>query len=194
MQMAAHSNAIGRNPSGLSKASLGARDPVIARRIKLAMLLVLVLLLLVALPRKARAQNGAGANQGSEQSADWATATGQLASKIFAVTGPNPVSLTVENQSSVSTQEASEVAGLISARLRSAGARLSTPGGAAYRVRITISEDVHGFVLTSATTTPSGEPAVEIEKAPRVAAAAEGVNQVFLRKQLLLTANRPILD
>jgi hypothetical protein len=192
--MATHSNALSRNSSGSKKTSLGARDPVTARRIKLAMLLMLVLLLLVALPRKARAQSVAGSNQVSEQSADWATATGQLANNIFAITGPSAVSVAVENRSSLSTQEASEVADLIAARLRSAGARLSTPAGAAYRASITISEDVHGFVLASATTTSSGAPSVQIVQAPRLAAPAEAVSQVSLRKHLLLTANQRILD
>lgn len=165
-----------------------------ARRIKLAMLLMLVLLLLLALPRKARAQSVAGSNPVSEQSADWATATGQLANNLFAITGPNAVSVAVENRSSLSTPEASEVSDLIGARLRSAGARLSTPAGAAYRVSITISEDVHGFVLTSLTTTSSGVPSVGIVQAPRLVAAAEAVSQVSLRKHLVLTANQRISE
>lgn len=174
-------------------ASLGARDPMTARRIKLAMLLFLVLLLLAALPHKARAQAISSMNpEFLNQSADWVPAVEQLVHKIVAVTGTNPISTTIENSSTIGAQELGEVQRLIEGRLRLAGAQPSTTPGAAYTVKITISENIREFVLT-ASIASSSEPAVSIVTAQRSAPEAAG-NLVSLHKTFLLRQDSPILD
>src|SRR5438270_7018023 len=138
--MAARYNSRDEQPSQMKPMSLGLRDPMTARRIKLAMLLILVLLLLAVLPRKAKAQAISSMNaEFLSQSADWAPAADQLVRKILATTGPNPINVAVENSSSISAQELAKVEGLINGRLRLAGAQPSAPAGAAYTVKITIS-------------------------------------------------------
>src|SRR5579884_118444 len=100
--MAARYNSRGESSGQGKSKPLGARDPMTARRIKLAMLLALVLLLIAALPRKAPAQAISSMNpEFLEQSADWPPAAEQLARKIVAITGAVPVSLQIENSSSI---------------------------------------------------------------------------------------------
>lgn len=192
--MAARYNARDEHPNKPKPASLGARDPMTARRLKLAMLLFLLLLLLAALPRRASAQAISSMNpEFLNQSADWVPAVEQLSHKVVAITGTNPISITVENSSSIGTQELGEVQRLIDGRLRVAGAQPSAATGAAYAVKIAISENAREFVLAASITQSSGEPAVAVVTAQRSAPEVAG-NLVSLRKAFLLRQDLPILD
>lgn len=175
-------------------ALLAARDAMRASRIGLAMLLTVAMLVIAALPRQAKAQAISGMNpEMLNQSADWVPAVEQLARKILAIAGPNPVSVTVENVSSVGAQELAEVQRLIDGRLRLSGIQPSTTAGAAYSVKITISENTRGFVLAAATTQSSGEAAFAIVTAARTAPEV-AANLVSLHKTILLRQEGPLLD
>ncbi len=192
--MAARYNSRGESSGQGKSKPLGARDPMTARRIKLAMLLALVLLLIAALPRKAPAQAISSMNpEFLEQSADWPPAAEQLARKIVAITGAVPVSLQIENSSSISAEEFAEVQRLIVGRLRSAGAAPSAPAGAAYSARIVVSQNARAFVLAAVVNQSSGEPAAAIATAAPSAPQA-AANAVTLARTFLLRQDAPILD
>lgn len=127
------------------------------------------------------------------QAANWNQPSAALAKKIAAIAGPGPVQFTLANRSSIRPDEVSQIQALLVRDLRGLGV---TPAGAnrATQVRVTLSEDVRGGlwvaeVQEGTVTRVAMLPVrVEVEKAPR------GRANITLRRTVVMTEPKVVLD
>lgn len=126
--------------------------------------------------------------------ADFAGKSAELAKAIASITGPNPISLSLTNPSSLSKEQVTEIQRAIEAQLRASGARLvSTPTG--NEVRVTLSENLHEYVWV-AEIRQGPETRVEMVSLPRPPSSASPRNgaTVSVRKVMMWSQPTQILD
>src|SRR5581483_8222070 len=104
----------------------------------------------------------------SALAAEWSAPVQQLAQRIAATTGPGAVSLDIVNQSSLSKADVDSVNAELRNRLGSLGLRLVPPEQAAATVRITLSENLQGYVWVAKSQLGNAAPVVAIVSAPRL--------------------------
>jgi len=128
--------------------------------------------------------------------ADWSIAEQQLARKIVAVTGTNPVLLTFENRSSVGRRESEIIQNGVRSVLEALGVRFAKTEQAAAEIKVSLSENVTSYVWVAQIRRGEGEPVVVLASLPRPAGtgAAHDSLPLSLRKIPLWTQADPILD
>jgi len=129
------------------------------------------------------------------QAADWSGPEQQLARKIFAVTGPGSVVLTVENRSTLGRRDSEVIQNGLYNALKALGMRLLKNEQAANTVVISLSENPSSYVWVAEIRPSSGESAVVMVAAPRPenSTTHEAV-PMSLRKLSLWTQDSQILD
>jgi hypothetical protein len=128
--------------------------------------------------------------------ADWNGPEQQLARKIFAVTGPGAVALTVENRSSLGKRDQEIIQNGLRSALEAVGIRFVNAEQAAATVTITLSENSVSYIWVAEIRQGPGAAVVVMLSVPRPAgmiAAHESV-PLSLRKTSLWTQDEPILD
>jgi hypothetical protein len=129
------------------------------------------------------------------QAADWSGPEQQLARKIFAVTGPGPAVVTVENRSTLGRRGSEVIQNGLQSALQALGMRLVKNEQAANTVVISLSENPASYVWVAEIRPSSGENAVVMVAAPRPenSTTHESV-PMSLHKISLWTQNSQILD
>lgn len=132
----------------------------------------------------------------SALAAEWSAPVQQLAQRIAATTGPGAVSLDIVNQSSLSKADVDSVNAELRNRLGSLGLRLVPPEQAAATVRITLSENLQGYVWVAKSQLGNAAPVVAIVSAPRldIGIAVHEPAVFVVRKIQLWTQVDRILD
>jgi hypothetical protein len=126
--------------------------------------------------------------------ADWSQPAGQLAREIAAITGPGAATLTVRNASSLPAGEVQVIRRALETQLRAGGVRVVTANGAA-EVRVTLSEDLQGYVWVAEVQQGSDTRVAMVSAARAQAAGTAARSPVMsLRKTLLWSQDAPILD
>jgi hypothetical protein len=131
----------------------------------------------------------------SAQAADWGGPEQELARKIFAVTGPGPIIVSVENRSTLGRRDSEVIQNGLQHELQALGMRLVKNQQAVNPVVISLSENPASYVWVAQTRTSSGESAVVMVAAPRPGNSTthESV-PMSLRKISLWTQDSQILD
>lgn len=129
------------------------------------------------------------------QAADWTQPATQLARDIVAITGPGAVSVTYRNQSTLPGDQMDAVRRAIENQLRAGGVRLAAAANAAAEVRITFSENLHGYVWV-AEVQQGSDVRVAMVAADRLVSATGPARQasMTLRKTLLWSQPAQVLD
>lgn len=127
---------------------------------------------------------------------DWSVPEQQLARKIVALAGSAPISLTVENRSSLGRRDSEIIQNGLRTALESMGVRLASDDPAAAVVTISLSENLTSYVWVAEVRHGSNEAAIAIISAPRPAGATSGHDSVplSLRKIYLWSQADRILD
>src|SRR5258708_35219981 len=117
-----------------------------------------------------------------------------LAQKIAPVVKPHaPVALSFRNVSSLSAADAALAQAAMERELRALGVAAGEPGpGGNSEIRVTLSENLRGFVWTAEIDT-GDERAIVIEEAPKTPTAG-GTTSMAIEKKLILEQDRQILD
>ncbi|HEV3254049.1 MAG TPA: hypothetical protein VG033_06560 [Candidatus Acidoferrales bacterium] len=154
-----------------------------ARRLSLKLPASLFLFLLVLLPRAMQAQ-------------DFDAGARALEEKIAARAGPRgTVSLEVRNLSSLSVAQAGAVKQTLEAGLREHGATLVAAPPADSEVRVTLAENVQGYVwVAEVRRGPATQVAMVVVARSASEAAASGAAAIVLHKQLVLVQAAQVLD
>jgi len=126
---------------------------------------------------------------------NWTAPATDLSKSISGVTGPGSVTLAIVNSSSLTKSDVSEIQHTIEAQLRAAGVRVGTAVNASSDVRITLSENLQGY-LWVAEIKQGNETQVTMAYVPRTEAAAIPPSgpSVTIRKTLLWSQPGQILD
>lgn len=127
---------------------------------------------------------------------DWSGPARQLADKINAIGGAgSAMAVTINNASSLTPGEISEIRLALESQLRSQGTRIVEPAQADTDVRITLAQNVRGYLWVAEV--PHGREhevaMVEVPRLQRAEAATPG-NLMVLRKTPLWAQDDPILD
>jgi hypothetical protein len=127
--------------------------------------------------------------------AQWSEPAAQLARQIAAITGPGAVSLDIRNISSLPSDQVPVIRRNLQTELGSAGVRVVNPDSAAAEIKLTLSENVQGYVWL-AEVQQGTDRKVAIVTAPRAQPAAPATNgpSLTIRKTPLWTQEGPILD
>lgn len=154
-----------------------------ARRRSLKLPSSLFLFLLTLLPRAMPAQ-------------DFDAGARALAEKIAARAGPRgTVSLEVRNLSSLSVAQTAAMKATLEAGLREHGATLVAAPPADSEVRVTLAENVQGYVwVAEVRRGPATQVAMIVVGRAASEAAGSGASAIVLHKQLVLVQAAPVLD
>lgn len=169
-------------PNVISNSASGApRHALQACSAMQALVLVLVLIGTLATPAAAL---------------DWSAPEQQLARKIVAVTGSGPITLQVENRSSIGRRDSEVIENGLRSTLETVGLHIGDTEHAAVTVTITLSENLTSYVWVAQIAKPGVDTAVAIVSIPRPAGATTALDSVplSLRKTLLWSQVNPILD
>ena len=125
----------------------------------------------------------------------WDSSAEQLAKEIAAISGPGTASLTVRNSSSIPNDDVPQIRKALELQLRDAGLKLRDEENAATSVRVTLSENVRGY-LWVAEVQQGSEIRVAMVEVERATGAAQSANtqSVSLRKTLLWSQSSLMLD
>jgi len=120
---------------------------------------------------------------------------GNLARLIAGVTGPGVITFTVTNASSLPKSDETQVRQTLESQLRSAGVRLGSTADAHSDVRVTLSENLQGY-LWVAEIKQGNETQVQMISVPRTTTAQvyKAQPNVTLHSVLLWSQPTPILD
>lgn len=127
---------------------------------------------------------------------EWDVPASTLAREIAGISGPGTISLQVRNSSSLPTEAISAIRRRVEEQLRSTGVRVVDQVTAASDVTLTLSENVHGYLLV-AEVKQGTDVRVVMQSFPRTqtASTATASNKtVTLRTTLLLSQSQKILD
>lgn len=127
---------------------------------------------------------------------DWSTPARQLADKINSAAGAgSAMALTINNASSLTPRDIADIRLALESQLRSQGTRVVDPPQADMEVRVTLAENIRGYLWVAEVPHGHGSEAgmVEIPRAPRSSATGSG-NALVLRKTFLWSQDDPILD
>ena len=127
--------------------------------------------------------------------ADWNTLEHNLAHKILAVTGPNSVTVSFENRSSLGKRDSDIIENGLRSAMQAAGLQLVASGDASASIAITLSENPTSYVWVAQIRPNTGDPAVAMVSMsrPEGSASRETV-PLSLRKIPLYSQDQPILD
>ena len=125
---------------------------------------------------------------------DWGVPAGDLARQIAALTGPEVVSLSVRNNSSIAAEEVPAIRRHLLDELGKLGVTVKTGGDAATSVRVTLSQSAtRGLWVAEVQQGPEVRVAmVSVANAAPVVAQQGALMQ--LRKTLLFSQTEPVLD
>jgi hypothetical protein len=129
-------------------------------------------------------------------SQDLASLEDKFAEKIISVTGPGPLSLEVENHSSLNQAEVEAVQRGLVAGLANFGGRVVNGDPAAAAVRVSLSEDLRNYVWIAEIRPGASDSSVAIISTPRLkmnVSPLEG-GSLAIRKTLLWSSQDQILD
>jgi hypothetical protein len=120
----------------------------------------------------------------------------ELAQKIVAVTGPTSVTIEVVSRSSLSQAEVERVRDALRSALLAAGVKVVSPDAAATRVRLSLSENLQGYLWVAQVQHEQDEPVVIMLT---VAGRGSPPNltpalRVSIRNTLLWSQKDPVLD
>ena len=120
---------------------------------------------------------------------------GNLARLIAGVTGPGVITFTVTNSSSLPKSDETQVRQSLESQLRSAGVRIGSAADAHSDVRVTLSENLQGY-LWVAEIKQGNDTQVQMVSLPRTTATQISKTQpnVTLHSVLLWSQPTPILD
>jgi len=124
----------------------------------------------------------------------WDSPAADFANRIAAITGPGSISLSVRNASALDANQVRVVQSAVTSQLRRNGLKISDSGTATSDVRITLSQNAHGWLwIAEIQQGPEKKVAMlEVPATFRADTASRG--SMSLHKQLLLTSETPILD
>lgn len=127
--------------------------------------------------------------------ADWNKPATELAKSIAAASGPGTITLAVRNSSSLPKDQVTEIQSSLETQLRASGVRVSGAANANSEVRVTLSENLQGFVWV-AEVKQGNETQVEMVTVPRTQAPVilKTRPSITLHKALLFAQAAPILD
>ncbi len=120
----------------------------------------------------------------------------ELAQKIYAATGPHTsIALEVRNLSPLGTAEFARVRGALEGELRSRGARLAAAPPADAEVRVTLAENVQGYLWVAEIHRGDAQQVVMVV-APGAMPGAPSISSpaLTLHKELVWQQPQPILD
>ncbi len=124
----------------------------------------------------------------------WDEAAGELAREIAGVTGPVTIALSLRNSSSLAADEVPGIRRGIENSLRAAGVRTTSASAAASEVSVTLSENLEGLLWIASIRQGPDTRVVMRSVARRRAAAARPASSLSLRRTLLWSQARSILD
>src|SRR5256885_7258546 len=129
--------------------------------------------------------------------ADLSGSADELARRIVAISGPGAEAITFNNASSLSAAEADKFQRALIERLRTAGVNVAERSAAAIEVKITLSENMQGYVFVAQVQQGRGDAKVAMVSAARLAESSSltrSAATVSLRKTMVLAQNAPMLD
>lgn len=120
--------------------------------------------------------------------------TTEFANRIFAVAGAGPVSLTFRNASTMDADQVRVIRSGIETQLRSVGVRFVEPSQQSAVVRVTLSQNIRGWVWIAEITQRDVQKIVMLSVPVAVQSDISRTGPMTLQKQLLFTSDEPILD
>jgi hypothetical protein len=118
----------------------------------------------------------------------------EFASRILAITGPGSISFNIRNSSPMDADQLRVVQSAIETEVRRQGLNIVAAGNATSDVRVTISQNSHGW-LWIAEIQQGPEKKVAMLEVPAITrSSTSGHGSMTLRKQLLFSSDKPILD
>jgi len=125
----------------------------------------------------------------------WELPAEEMARKIVGVCGPGTAALDIQNASSLPSAEIPALRRTLDAQLRNAGIQLRTQHDAANAIRLTVRENVRGWLWVAEITQGTDTRVVMLEvAAERTSTAATRASVVTLHSTLLVTDAEPLLD
>jgi len=125
----------------------------------------------------------------------WDKPAEEIARKIAAVCGPGTATLETQNASSLPASEVPALRRALDAQLRSTGIQVRAQHDAANAIRITVRENVRGWLWIAEITQGTDTRVVMLEvPAERTPSAAPQNSLVTLRSTLLISSAGPLLD
>ena len=127
---------------------------------------------------------------------DWNPAARELARKIVSATGPGNIALSLTNLSSLSPKEVQEIDRDLRLQCASSGVHTAGAEQGVATVEVTLSENASGYLWVAVLRRGQTEPAVLMVPVARPdrGAALQDLPPISLRKTLLWTEDRPVLD
>jgi hypothetical protein len=118
----------------------------------------------------------------------------EFANRIFAVTGAGPVSLTFRNVSTMDADQVRVIRSGIETQLRSVGVRLVDAQQQSTAVRVTLSQNVRGWVWIAEITQRDSLKIAMLSVPVALQSDIARTGPMMLHKQLLFSSEEPILD
>jgi hypothetical protein len=127
--------------------------------------------------------------------ADWGGKSAELAKAIAAASGPGTITLSVVNASSLPKDQVAEIQHALEMQLRVAGVRIGALANANSDVRVTLSENLQGYVWV-AEIKQGNDTHIEMVTVPRAQSVvvAKNAPSVVIRKALVWSQTSQILD
>ena len=125
----------------------------------------------------------------------WDSPAEGMAHKIAAVCGPGTATLDVQNASSLPSSELPSIRRALDAQLRAAGIQFRAQHDAANAIRVTVRENVRGWLWVAEVTQGTDTRIVMLEvPAERTSAAIPQSSLVTLNSTLVVSSAEPLLD
>ncbi len=157
------------------------------RRLIFIIIVLFLLLLVLVVP---------GVSWSQTPPSPWQEPAREFSKKIVALTGPRQtVTLSVRNISSLSDSEVAAVSAALETELRAVGLRLATKINGAPELRITLSENLQGFLWIAEFLRDGGRD-VAMVAVPKVSVTvtAATTQRLTLQSKLIYEQDEPILD
>jgi hypothetical protein len=131
----------------------------------------------------------------SAMGAKWTEAATEMARKIASAAGPGTITLALVNSSSLAKEEVEQIQRALESELQTSGVRVGTAANANSEVRVTLSEKLNALLWVAEIKQGSNTDVVMINVPRSTGSVSSGSGPtVTVRKALLLTHYRPILD
>lgn len=125
----------------------------------------------------------------------WDAPAEEMARKISGVCGPGTATLDVQNASSLASSEVSAIRRALDPPLRTAGIQVRAQHDAANAIRLTVRENVRGWLWVAEVTQGTDTRVIMLEiAADRTPSATPQSSLVTLRSTLLVSSAEPLLD
>ncbi len=133
--------------------------------------------------------------QAAVAASEWDAATTRLAAQIVSLIGPGNASLTFRNLSPLSPSEVAAIRVPLETQLRASGVQLRDPGSSTSEIQVTISENVHEWLIVAEVRQGPDTKIVmtAVEKTASGALTRSG-SVMAIRKTFLISQSEPILD